>query len=77
MPSASKQPFVVKWLHPFRLCLLPLLALSLSACEAGGPGLTIGIGLDPVPCAAAGNPSACRMQRDLAGEYTQPNARSR
>jgi hypothetical protein len=57
--------------------LIPLIAASLSACGDGPPNITIGIGLDPPPCAAAGNPSACRMQRTLDGEYSQPNVRGR
>jgi len=56
---------------------MPLLAVALSACAGGPPDISIGIGLDPPPCAAAGNPSACRLHRELSGDYTQPNARDR
>jgi len=63
---------------PRPLCaLMPLLAVALSACAGGPPDISIGIGLDPPPCAAAGNPSACRLHRELSGDYTQPNARDR
>jgi hypothetical protein len=63
-----------------RLCrggFVLLFATSLSACAEDVGGITIGIGMDPPPCAAAGNPSACRMQRDLNGAYPDPNGRGR
>ena len=61
---------------------LPLCALLLSACSGDGPpeislGPNITIGLDKPRCITAGNPNACRLQRELAGEFTQPNVRSR
>jgi len=72
MPSAASRragPSI-----PWRW-LLPLLAAVASACGNGPPDVDIDIGLDPPPCAAAGNPAACRLHRALDNQYTEPNTR--
>ena len=81
MPNASSASTPARAAKP-RACSfaaaagLLLLTATLSACAGEGPP-KVTIGLDKPSCITAGNPNACRLQRDLAGEFTGPNVRSR